>query len=180
MKRNGLGPHEIVTGGDVARDLEGPLAALLVEQIGAPGLGPGVVAKLVDLEPRGRAVRAGSVVDLAHVHHDRPKVVPADGLIGAAAVVWLLVHLDCDGPAGLGLADSRYAPRPADVASEVGGGHGLDGRVAGHRAQARAVLVHTVHPDVAEDGVGGCQWGGAQEKQGDAGEGLHFEGSRGE
>ena len=94
VQSNRLGADEVVAGGDLAGELERTLAAVLVEQVGAPGLAAGVVAELVDLEPLAGAVGRGGVVHLAHVHHDGAEVVPADGLVAAGPVVHLRVHLD--------------------------------------------------------------------------------------
>lgn len=95
VQSNSLGPDEVIARGDVARDLEAVLAAVLVELVGAPGLGARVIAELGHLEPFGRgAVGRRGVVDLAHVDEDRAEVVPADGLVGARAVAGLRVHLD--------------------------------------------------------------------------------------
>jgi len=100
VQRDSLGPDEVVARGDLARDLEAALAAVLVEQVGAPRLAACIVAELVHLEPLAGSVGRGSVVDLAHVDEDRAKVVATDGLVGTRAVAGLRVHLDNEFVAG--------------------------------------------------------------------------------
>lgn len=166
MKSDGLRSDEVVTSGDLAGDLERPLAAVLVEGVGAPGLAAGVVAELVDLEPRGRgAIGRLGVVDLGHVDDDGAEVVPADGLVGAGAVVGLGVHLDEEGVTGwmevsaFGTGTLRYerhqrtahlakasnAARTTDIAGKIGTANAGDGRVVGliddvsHRGTARGL-----------------------------------------
>lgn len=73
---------------------EGALAAVGVEDLGTPASLSAVVGVLSDLEPVARAIGSGGVVDLGHVDHDRAEVVATDGLVVAAAVVGLLVHLN--------------------------------------------------------------------------------------
>lgn len=151
-----LGADEVVAGGDLAGELEGALAAVRVEEVGAPGLGAGVVAVLVDLEPVTAAVGRGGVVHLAHVHHDGAEVVPADGLVAAGPVVHLRVHLDGEviasykkryvsrqregqwmgGPARtVHFADLGDARGAANVANDVSARHARDWRVVGLRFQ---------------------------------------------
>lgn len=90
-------------GGQVWLTSEGALAAVGVEDLGTPAGLSAVVRVLSDLEPVAGAIGSGGVVDLGHVDHDRAEVVATDGLVVAAAVVGLLVHLNRQGTAGCGL-----------------------------------------------------------------------------
>lgn len=83
---------------------KGPLAAVGVQDLGAPALIGAAVRVLGNLEPGARAVGSGGVVDLGHVDHDGAVVVAADGLGVAAAVAGLLVHLHSKRTAGCGFS----------------------------------------------------------------------------
>ena len=80
-RTNDLSTNEVVAGGDVARNGEGEVAAVVVQNLGSPVVG--VVRRethLIDLEPVGaRADGSDSIVNLGHVDVDRAVVVSLDG-----------------------------------------------------------------------------------------------------
>lgn len=99
VQSQNLRADEVVARGDVLGDREGSLAAVGVEDLGAPGGGGALVAVLGDLEEGARG-GGGGVRDLRHVDQDGAVVGAADGGVGARAVTGLGVHLDGEGGAG--------------------------------------------------------------------------------
>ena len=146
MESNDLSLEQVVTGSDVSRDLDVHAATAGVQILGSPvvvragGAGGGPCV-LEDLEPAGAAISRGGIGDLGHVGLDGTVMVTSDGLIGAAAVAGLLVHLNGDGLAGDYATLVFDTNCTADVAANVGAGNGGDGRVGRRRADTVA-LVH--------------------------------------
>lgn len=99
MQCNGLSADEVVASGNVLGHREGTLAAVCVEDLGAPGWGCAFVAVLSDLEERASG-GGGGVGDLGHVDEDGAVVGTADSRLGAVAVTGLSVKLYSEGGAG--------------------------------------------------------------------------------
>lgn len=146
MQGDGLGTQEVVAGGEVLGDRDIHLATASVEVLGSPVVvtargTPGRPGVLEDLEPGGVSTFGrGGVVDGGHVDKDRTVVGTSNGLVGAAAVVGLLVHLDGHSAArgDITLGGDWGGSR---VASHVLGGDVLDGGVAqGNTSTGRVVV----------------------------------------
>jgi hypothetical protein len=81
MERDDLGAEKVVARRDVGRDLEGNLAAVRVENVGAPVV-LGHKPRLANLEPAGGPRGRGLVViHLCHVDDDWAIVVATDGFV---------------------------------------------------------------------------------------------------
>lgn len=118
------------------------LGSPVVITAGGTSRGPGV---LEDLEPGGvGTLGRGGIVDSGHVHKNRAVVGASNGLVGAAAVVGLLVHLDGDSATCWNIALGRYWGS-SSVASHVLGGDILNGRVAQRNTGTRGIEVRSVN-----------------------------------
>lgn len=99
MQRKNLSAHKVVASSNVLGHGECALAAVGVEDLGAPGGGCALVAVFGDLEERSGGGGC-CVCDLGHVDEDGTVVGAADCLLRAGAVTGLGVKLYCERGAG--------------------------------------------------------------------------------
>jgi hypothetical protein len=152
VKCDGLGPQQIVTRRDAGWYLHGLLAAALVDDVVAPGLGGGVVSRLKDLEPGRRAVGSLGVADLGHVDKHGSKVVASNAFVCAVPVTRLLVHLDSHARASWYRADALRSLR-AGIAYNRVARNRSDRAVGGRLPNTRPCLVYAIYPELLEGRV---------------------------
>jgi hypothetical protein len=159
VEGNNLSAEEVVTGRDVIRDLDIDETTAVVHVLDTPEV---VIARasrrvgsprvLVNLEPGSRAVSRGSIIDLGQVDHDWTVVGSANGLIRAAAVIGLLVHLNGHGITSLDRA-LRGGRRCSSVASNIIAADACNGAVARGNTSALSSLIDTIDPELLESGM---------------------------
>lgn len=168
MQSNNLSSQQVVSRSNISWDLELLLSAVPVDDIGSPHVLRNQ-SVLVNLEP-ARAGRGEGIVDLGHVDNDWTIVVTADGLVSAASVTWLSVHLNSDSSTSVDLAHSRGVGSSATTTNSRRSS--ADWAVVQWETGTGAGLVDTVDPELLPCRVSGSRCDEA--KEGDRVE-LHVE-----